>query len=110
MKFFIIDWSCEKTTPLMELCRANGHRVTGCELIDGGEAYRKTAGCTADAIVVNYAVKPSHGRTTAEQIHKRKSTSEIPIYFIGGSEEDNELAEHYGLCLSEQEFRELLES
>lgn len=110
MKFFVIDWAREASTPLIELCGRAPHKVVGHETEDGAEAYRKTARCTPDAIVVNYAVKPSHGRITADQIHKRKGTSQIPIYFINGSEEDNEKAEHIGLCLSEEELLDLLEN
>jgi DNA-binding response OmpR family regulator len=108
MRLFIIDWSNEASTPLLDLCKGSAHTIAGHELKDGAEAYRKTAQCKPDAIVVNYAVKPSHGRVTAEQIYKRKVTSEIPIYFIDGAEDDNEKVEHFGLCLSEEELEELL--
>lgn len=109
MRLFIIDWSREATTPLLDYCKSTRHTIAGHELTDGAEAYRKTAQCKPDAIVVNYAVKPSHGRSTAEQIFKRKMTSEIPIYFIGGEEDDNEKVEHMGICLSEEELQELLD-
>lgn len=110
MQLFIIDWSKDTTTPLIDTCKKSLHKVVGCELADGAEAYRKTGKCKADAIVVNYAVKPLHGRTTAVEIRRRKATAEIPIYFIGGSEDDNELVENIGICLSEEEFNDLLES
>jgi DNA-binding response OmpR family regulator len=109
MKLFIIDWTKEKTTPLLDYCK-KAATVTGYELADGAEAYRKTALNKPDAIVVNYAVKPSHGRLTAEHIHKRKLTSQIPIYFIDGTEDENEKVEHIGICLSDEELRELLEN
>ena len=108
MKLFIIDWTKDDTSPLLEYCKAKGHDIVGHELHDGAEAYRKTALCKPDAIVINYAAKPSHGRMTAEPIFKRKMTAEIPIYFINGSEEDNEMAEHMGICLSEDELHDLL--
>lgn len=110
MQLFVIDWSKDSTTPLIDYCKKSPHKVIGTEVADGGEAYRKTGKCKADAIVVNYAVKPLHGRTTASEIRKRKATSETPIYFIGGSEDDNELVENIGICLSEEEFKDLLES
>lgn len=108
MKLFVIDWAKEQTTPLIESCKKNGNTVA-FELSDGGEAYRKTGITKPDAIVVNYAVKPSHGRQTAESIHNRKLTSHIPIYFIDGSEEDNELVDNIGICLSQEELEDLLE-
>ncbi len=110
MNLFIIDWSKTESTPLVDCCTNSSHKVIGYELTDGAEAYKKTARSLPDAIVINYAVKPYHGRRTAEQIHKRKSTSHIPIYFINGDEDDNELAEHLGICFSEEEFKELLET
>ena len=108
MKLFVIDWSKESSTPLIDFCRGCGHELVGRELQDGAEAYRKTANAKADAIVVNYAVKPSHGRMAADSIHKRKGTSQIPIYFINGEEEENEKVANIGICLSDEELRDLL--
>ena len=110
MKLFIIDWSKEATTPLIEYCRKTSHKIVGIQMADGGIAYKDTALCKPDAVVINYAVKPSHGRETAQQIRKRKSTSAIPIYFINGDEDDNEKAENIGICLSEEEFKDLLDT
>lgn len=108
MKLFIIDWSKERTTPLIEYCKKNAD-VVGIELHEGAEAYRKTGILKPDAIVINYANKPSHGRKTADSIRQRKVTSQIPIYFIDGAEDENELAEHMGICFSQEELQELLE-
>lgn len=109
MQLFIIDWSKEKLTPLIELCKNTTHKIVGIELCDGGEAYRKTAAIKPDAILINYAVKPSHGRSTAQEIRRRKSTANIPIYFIDGEEDENERVEHIGICLSTEELKDLLE-
>ena len=110
MQLFIIDWSKDKSTPLIELCRNTIHKIIGIELCDGGDAYRKTGILKPDAILVNYAVKPSHGRTTAQEIRRRKSTANIPIYFIDGEEDENERVEHMGICLSTEELKDLLEA
>jgi len=110
MQLFIIDWSKETSTPLLEFCKRTSHKVAGVEMADGAEAYRKTGLCKPDAILINYAVKPSHGRITAQEIRRRKSTSEIPIYFIDGEEDENEKVEHIGICLSGEELRDLLEA
>ena len=107
MKLFIIDWSKELTTPLIDFCKKNAD-VVGIELRDGGEAYRKTGLLKPDVIVINYATKPSHCRQTADSIRQRKATSQIPIYFIDGAEEENELAEHMGICFSQEELQDLL--
>lgn len=110
MQFFVIDWSREYTTPLIEMCRKAPHKVVGTELSDGAEACRKTAKCRPDAIVINYAVKPLNGRQVVQQLRKRKQTSEIPVYFIGGDEDENEKVTSLGICLSEEEFKDLLEA
>jgi chemotaxis response regulator CheB len=108
MKLFIIDWTKELTTPLIDYCKRNAD-VVGIELKDGAEAYRKTGLLKPDVIVINYANKPHHGRQTAESILKRKLTAQIPIYFIDGAEDENELAEHMGICFSQEELQDLLE-
>jgi len=108
MKLFIIDWSLDNTSALLQSCTIAPHKIVGHEFKDGGEAFRKTGVDKPDAIIVNYAVKPLHGRTTAESIRKRKATAQIPIYFIDGDEEDNEKAANLGLCLSGEELQDLL--
>ena len=108
MKLFIIDWTKELTTPLIEYCKKNAN-VVGIELHNGDEAYRKTGLLKPDAIVINYANKPSHGRLTAESINQRKLTSQIPIYFIDGAEDENEKVENIGICFSQEELEELLQ-
>ena len=109
MKLFVIDWSKESSTPLLDFCSNCGHEVVGRETEDGAEAYRKTGLLKPDAIVVNYAIKPSHGRMAADSIHKRKGTSQIPIYFINGEEDENEKVANIGICLSHEELKDLLE-
>ena len=41
MKLFIIDWSKEPTTPLIDYCCGTPHKIVGRELADGGDAYKK---------------------------------------------------------------------
>lgn len=108
MKLFVIDWTKDDSSPLLEFCRLKGHTITGYELHDGAEAYRKVADRKPDAIIINYAVKPSHGHQAAEAIHGRKSTASVPIYFIDGNEEENEKVEHLGICLSMEELEAVL--
>ena len=107
MKLFIIDWTKELTTPLIDYCKKNAD-VIGVELNDGAEAYRKTGLLKPDVIVINYSNKPSHGRLTADSIRKRKGTANTPIYFIDGAEDENEKAENIGICLSQEELEDLL--
>lgn len=110
MQIFIIDWSKDNSTPLLEYCKSTAHKIAGFELCDGGEAYRKVAACKPDAIIVNYSVKQLHGRTTIQEIRNRKATAGIPVYFIDGEEDENERVEHMGICLSTEELKDLLEN
>lgn len=111
MKLFVIDWCADSTVSLLlKTCSGTPHNVIGFELTDGGEAYRKTGLDKPDAILINYGIKPLHGRTTAISIRNRKATSQIPIYFINGEEEDNEKAANLGLCLSNEELVDLLDT
>jgi response regulator RpfG family c-di-GMP phosphodiesterase len=109
MKLLVIDWCADSaTSTLLASCKTPQHTIVGFELKDGAEAYRKTGVLKPDAIIINYAAKPSHGRMTADSIHKRKLTSEIPIYFINGEEDDNERVSHLGVCLSSEELEDML--
>ncbi|OIQ16220.1 MAG: hypothetical protein BM557_10135 [Flavobacterium sp. MedPE-SWcel] len=109
MNLFIIDWSKEASTPLIDYCKTTSHRIVGTQMVDGTITYKNTTRNKPDAIVINYAVKPSHGRSAAQEMRKRKKTATTPIYFINGDEDDNEKVEHIGICLSEEEFKDLLE-
>ena len=61
-----------------------------------------------DIIVVNYKDKPSHGRMTAQKIKQRKMTSEIPIYFIDGTESENEKIKGFGMAKTKKELENVL--
>lgn len=109
MKIFVIDWCTDaNASALITACKTPPHSVVGYELADGAEAYRKIGILKPEAIVINYAAKPSHGRMTADSIRKRKATAEIPLYFIDGEEDDNERVSHMGICLSSEELADLL--
>lgn len=109
MKIFVIDWCADAgASAIITACKTPPHNVVGYELADGAEAYRKTGTLKPDAVVINYAAKPSHGRMAADSIRKRKATAEIPLYFIDGEEEDNERVAHLGICLSSEELVDLL--
>lgn len=49
---------------------------------DGGKAYAEVGHWLPDLILVNMETKPSHGFQTASAINKRKSTAQIPIWFV----------------------------
>lgn len=108
MNLFIFDWTKEQTTPLIEYCKKNA-RVIGYELEGSDDrTLRKADDLQADAIVINYANKPSFGRMAAQNLHNTKQSTQTPIYFIDGTEYDNEMVGHIGLCLSSEELQDLL--
>ena len=106
MKIFVIDFS--KDNSLIEMCGRNGNIVES-EHEDGALAYSKSRKFMADIIVVNYSEKPSHGRITAQKINQRKMTSKIPIYFIDGSESENEKIKGFGMPKTRIELEKLLQ-
>ncbi len=105
MKIFVLDFSKENN--LIVFCSQNNHNVT-YEQHDGGRAYQKVKEIMPDILVVNYQSKPSHGRVTAQKIYQRKSTSEIPIYFVNGSPENNQKIHHFGIPVSQSELENIL--
>ena len=103
MKIFVIDFSKDKS--LIEICERNGN-IIEYEQNDGAVAYKKSREFMPDIIVVNYKGKPSHGRLTARKIKERKMTSKIPVYFIGGME--NEKIREIGTAITTKELKELV--
>ncbi len=105
MKVFVIDFS--KDNSLIEICRRNNN-VVEYEQKDGAMAYSKTREFMPDIIVVNYSEKPSHGRITSQKINQRKMTSHIPIYFIDGSNTEDEKIKGFGIPLTRKALEKIL--
>jgi response regulator RpfG family c-di-GMP phosphodiesterase len=95
MKVMIIDFA--DTNHISDLVPPAFDRIV--ENTDGNEAYKIVGKELPNIILINYKVKPSHGRQTAIAIKKRKSTAEIPIYFIDGTAIENEKVQSIGLCI-----------
>lgn len=95
MKIFVLDFSDSN-----EISNriSKEHSVTE-EKVDGGKAYKTVAEFMPDKIFVNYKDKPSHGRQTAISIKNRKKTSEIKIYFVEGTANENEKIKNIGKCI-----------
>ena len=107
MKIFVIDFSKDKS--LIEMCLNNGN-IVEYEQKDGALAYSKTREFMPDLIVVNYKDKPSHGRITAQKIKQRKITSEIPVYFIDGTESEIYKIKGFGIPKTKSELEKLLKN
>ena len=107
MKIFVIDWSVSEKTELVEICQSLQHEIA-FELQDGAEAYRKTGELKPDLILINYDVKPSHGKATAEAIKQRKSTANIPLYFVTEKTITDEKLSAWGKMISKKDISKIL--
>ncbi|QYJ68368.1 hypothetical protein [Flavobacterium litorale] len=110
MRLFITDWSSQPTTPLINHCKNTSHKVVGTQLVDTEDVFSSVIAAKPDTVVINYAHKPAKGRAIAKTLRKQEKTALLPIYFINGEEEENEKVAHMGICLSEEEFKELLQT
>ena len=105
MKIYIIDFS--DTNKIAD--RLKNHQVLS-EKHDGGQAYKQTGEILPELIFVNYKVKPSHGRETAQSIKERKKTSKIPIYFVDGDKIENEKIKHIGQSITINEIDDYIQT
>jgi chemotaxis response regulator CheB len=106
MKIFIIDFS--NSTSISD--NLVGRFDIFEEKKDGGDAYKQVAQILPDVILINYKDKPSHGRQTALSIKERKTTSNIPIYFVGGEVTDIEKVKHIGKSITTSEIEDYLQA
>ncbi len=83
IKVFVIDFS--ESNHITDILTRNNCLVE-YENIDGGRAYKRIEEFMPNLVFINYSCKPSHGRQTAIAINKRKKTTQIPIYFIDGTQ------------------------
>lgn len=105
MKIFILDFSKNKTF----LNYFKNQKLTIIiENNDGGKAYKTIADEMPTLIFVNFNHKPSHCLQTINAIKNRKLTSQIPVYFVDGLEENFEKASKFGTLISSNTINELL--
>lgn len=91
MKIFVLDFSDNNEISN----RISKEHSVEEEKVNGGKAYKTIAEFMPDNFFVNYKDKPSHGRQTAISIKNRKKTSKIDIYFVNGTENENEKNKQY---------------
>ena len=78
---FLIDWNVTRAATLAEELRHDGW-VVGIETEDGARAYQQTGINPPGALVVWLDVRPGHGMETAQSIHHRVATADVPIVFV----------------------------
>ncbi|HKI87401.1 MAG TPA: hypothetical protein VKA38_00145, partial [Draconibacterium sp.] len=101
MKIFVLDFS--ESNEISN--RISKEHSLAEEKIEGGKAYKTVAEFMPDKIFVNYKDKPSHGRQTVISIKNRKKTSEIEIYFVDGTKNENEKIKNIGKIIGLNEIR-----
>ncbi len=105
IKAFVIDFS--ESNQITDYLTKNNCLVES-ENSDGARAYKLIGELMPDLIFINYNHKPSHGRQTAIAINKRKKTSQIPIYFINGTQVEIDKIKEMGKPIKFEEIDKIL--
>lgn len=83
-----VHWHEAECAERLERLRALGHEVHAHWRQDGGgELTRALSGERPDAIVIDLARLPSHGRAIATWVRERKAMRTVPLVFLPGDEE-----------------------
>jgi DNA-binding response OmpR family regulator len=86
VRVLLIHWNAEEAAELAAPLRAAGVEV-GIEAQDGGAAVKRIVADPPDQVLISLERLPSHGRTVAQHLAGRKSTTQVPILFFGGAPE-----------------------
>jgi len=81
---FLIHWNAQEAEELAEQIRNYGWQIIGMESEDGARASKSVQQLQPGVVLVYLTRLPSHGRETAAYIQSVKSTSQVPIIFVGG--------------------------
>jgi response regulator RpfG family c-di-GMP phosphodiesterase len=90
-KIFYIHWNPAEAESRAASLRKLGFTVA-VEAEDGARACKHMSESPPDAVVINLSRLPSHGREMARALGAIKATREVPILFVGGTEEAVEKA------------------
>ncbi|NNC73933.1 MAG: hypothetical protein HKN93_00340 [Acidimicrobiia bacterium] len=78
---FLVDWNVTRATALADELRHDGWEVV-IETEDGSRAYQETGIAPPGVLVIWLDAKPGHGMETAQSIHHRVATADVPIVFV----------------------------
>jgi PleD family two-component response regulator len=90
-RIFYIHWSPSEAEVQGAALRKLGFSVD-VEAEDGARACKHMTENPPDVVVISLARLPSHGRETAKALGTIKATREIPVLFVGGTDEAVEKA------------------
>ncbi len=90
-KLFLIHWNDAEAEALATPLRAAGWSVE-IEAEDGERAARRALESQPQAVLIYLTRLPSHGRRTGYYLRSKRSSDELPIFFIAGEPEKIERA------------------
>jgi DNA-binding response OmpR family regulator len=90
-KLFYIHWNPAEAEERAASIRKLGFKVD-VEAEDGARACKHMTENLPDAVVISLARLPSLGRETAKSLQTLRATRDLPILFLGGTEDAVEKA------------------
>lgn len=90
-RLFLVDWNEASAQACASRLRSEGWEVE-VEAEDGGRAYKRMKETPPDVVIINLSRKPSHGREVGKSLRELKATRTLPIVFVDGEEQANQLA------------------
>ena len=85
-KLFLIHWNPSEAEALAGRLRAAGWSVE-IEAEDGDRGAQRVLDSEPQAVLIYLTRMPSHGRRTGRYLRTKRSSDELPIFFIGGNHE-----------------------
>ena len=85
-RLYYIHWNPAEAAERAAALRKLGFTVD-VEAEDGARACKHMTESPPDAVVISLQRLPSHGRETAKALQTIKATRELPILFVGGTDE-----------------------
>lgn len=85
-RLFLIHWNRPEADALASRLRAAGWSVE-IEAEDGERGARRALEVQPQAVLIYLTRSPSHGRETGHYLRSKRSSDELPIFFVGGKRE-----------------------
>jgi CheY-like chemotaxis protein len=82
-KIVLVQWDEPEGRRRAEQLEAEGWQVL-LESEDGGRAYKVIRAERPDAVVVDLARRPSHGREVGRSLRQTRATRDLPMVFVDG--------------------------
>jgi DNA-binding response OmpR family regulator len=85
-RLFLIHWNKAEAQSLAQELHEQGWQVE-VEAEDGQRASKRILANPPLAVIISLTRLPSHGRETAAFLRTRPTGKDLPIYFVGGSDD-----------------------